>query len=702
MLKTICTIVITYLIFPIFISFAKPIILAEGKEQYDLGLHLELLEDPHGKFSFSDVSSPAFNNRFNISLSPIPSFGITSSVYWVRFRINNQIPKTPSIYLEVAQPQFDEIHFYASTPSSEEYTVKKSGDQTSFQKRDLNHRNFVFIIESVSGREQQIYLRLNMNGGLMIPLRLWTPKSFAEKVNQEMYGFGIYFGIMIIMMIYNFFLCISLRSPVYLHYVLFTAFTILFQMAQNGLDAQYLWQSYPLFAELVQQWALMGCGFFVITFSTKFLNTKKRTPRLHAVMSFWLITFLVGLVLPFIVSHPLTLKYNSYAYLLIIPVFIASGVLCLKQGVITARFFLIAWMGSILGIIVFVFRVMGIFPDTFVTEYAIHFGTIWEVSLFSLALADRINVMKKERESALMEKLKESEKVASLSKAFERFVPHEFLDFLNKDSIVDIALGDNSERIMSVLFSDIRSFTSLSEKMTPEENFRFLNSYLSRMGPEIRKYRGFIDKYIGDSIMALFSNSADDAVKASFAMLHVLAQYNQERQKAGYFPIEIGIGINTGHLILGTIGEHNRMDGTVISDAVNLAARIEGMTKMYGTPILISEHTFNSLENPAKYHIRLIDCVKVKGKNDAVTVYEIFDKESQEIQEKKLLIMKLFEEAISLYHQQDFKQAEKLFRESLSQYPEDKAAKIYIERCQYYSKRDFNPNWDIATSLNSK
>ncbi|HYX05016.1 MAG TPA: adenylate/guanylate cyclase domain-containing protein, partial [Reyranella sp.] len=164
--------------------------------------------------------------------------------------------------------------------------------------------------------------------------------------------------------------------------------------------------------------------------------------------------------------------------------------------------------------------------------------------------------------------------------SIERFVPHAFLRIVGKPSIVDVELGDNKQETMSILFSDIRSFTTLSESMTPDENFTFINAYLERMGPVIRNHNGFIDKYIGDAIMALFTN-ADDAVRAGLAMLETLAAFNAERRPAGQPPIGIGIGINSGSLMLGTIGEKQRMEGTVISDAVNLAARVEDLTKTY-------------------------------------------------------------------------------------------------------------------------
>ncbi|MBE9186642.1 response regulator [Microcoleus sp. LEGE 07076] len=266
--------------------------------------------------------------------------------------------------------------------------------------------------------------------------------------------------------------------------------------------------------------------------------------------------------------------------------------------------------------------------------------------------------------------------------ATSRFVPNQFLSFLGCDTIVDVKLGEAVELEMSVLFSDIRDFTTLSEQMTPEENFQFINSYLSYMEPLIVENQGFIDKYIGDAIMALFSDGADDAVKAGIAMLHVLAEYNRQRAASGDVAIKIGVGINTGSLMLGTVGGNSRMDGTVIGDAVNLAARIESLTKNYGVSLLITQQTFDGLRNPADYGIRVIDRVQVKGKSEWVTVYEVFDADLPEVKAGKLATLPVFTEALSLYNIYNFTEAAGLFTDCLRQNPGDRVARIYWDRCQ--------------------
>ncbi|MGL6281800.1 MAG: adenylate/guanylate cyclase domain-containing protein, partial [Microcoleaceae cyanobacterium] len=278
-----------------------------------------------------------------------------------------------------------------------------------------------------------------------------------------------------------------------------------------------------------------------------------------------------------------------------------------------------------------------------------------------------------------LEKALDSE--LTLTDAYGRFVPHQLLYFLGHESIIDVGLGEAVQKEMSVLFSDIRNFTDMSEKMTPKDNFKFINAFLSRMEPAIIQHDGFIDKYIGDGIMALFDGAADNAVKSSIAMLSTLTDYNVTRGRPDRPKIHIGIGINTGDLILGTVGGQNRMDGTVISDAVNLASRIENLTKDYGVALLISHHTFIKLEHPENYQIRLIDQVKVRGKSKMVTVYEIFDADAEELKLGKIATKTDFEQGLLSYYQGNYRQAIALLQEAQKVNPLDQVINIYLKRC---------------------
>jgi two-component system, sensor histidine kinase ChiS len=283
--------------------------------------------------------------------------------------------------------------------------------------------------------------------------------------------------------------------------------------------------------------------------------------------------------------------------------------------------------------------------------------------------------------------------LASMNIAYSRFVPHQFIELLGRRDIIDLRLGDQTQRKMSVLFADIRNFTDLSEQMAPDENFRFINHYLSYMGPSVSKNNGFIDKYIGDAIMALFPDSADDAINAAIDMKDNLEKFNIDWKNKGGTPIKIGIGVNTGELMLGTLGEIDRMEGTVISDSVNLASRLEELTKLYGSSILVSEFTMQDVKNLEHYHYRLLGKTKVKGKMDEVTIYDLYSGDSDEVIELKQITQENFETGLNLYIKNDYTNAAVLFKKVLDINPNDKSAQLYLERCAHFMVSGKSNQW---------
>lgn len=276
--------------------------------------------------------------------------------------------------------------------------------------------------------------------------------------------------------------------------------------------------------------------------------------------------------------------------------------------------------------------------------------------------------------------------------AASRFVPYDFLQFLGK-SIIDVELGDRVQKEMTIMFADIRSFTNLSEQMTPQENFKFINNYFGRISPIIIKHEGIIDKYIGDAIMALFPQpSAELALQAAIQIQHEISNFNQYRQNQSDRSIAVGIGLHTGKLILGTIGEPKRMETTVISDAVNLASRLEGLTKLYGAGILISGETLFTLD-PEEYSYRWLGRVRIKGRNEPVSVFEVYDGEPATIVKLKNQSKADFELAVVYYSHREFAQAEQIFRDILGINLHDRAAKMYADRCEHYQNHGVPNEW---------
>ena len=319
-----------------------------------------------------------------------------------------------------------------------------------------------------------------------------------------------------------------------------------------------------------------------------------------------------------------------------------------------------------------------------------------------LALRSLQRQLRQANESLEQRVAERTAELVNLNAALECFVPHEFLEFLGKDSLVDVKLGDQVQQEMTVMFSDIRDFTADSERMTPQDSFNSLNEYLRRVSPVIRQHHGIVDKYLGDGVMALFPKSADDALRAAIAMQDSLDDYNLQRIKNGLDPIRTGTGIHTGSLMLGIIGEEQRFQGTVISDAVNLTSRLEGMTKMYGVSIIISTNVLINLDDPAAYNYRFLDRVRVKGKTEALSVFDVFDSDPEDDVAFKLLTRTDFEQGIYLYHNKQFTEASEKFANVLEKHPGDRAAQIYRQRAEYYKTNGVPIDWMGVESLSMK
>lgn len=289
-----------------------------------------------------------------------------------------------------------------------------------------------------------------------------------------------------------------------------------------------------------------------------------------------------------------------------------------------------------------------------------------------------------------------------LNRIYRCFVPLEYLQLLDKENILDIRLGDHVSRSMAISFSDIRKFTNICEDLTPQEAFDFVNDYLQRVSPEIVNHSGVIVKFMGDAIMAVFPRSADDAIAASLAQYRQLQAYNRDRQRQGYEALKIGTGVHLGRVMVGIIGEPGRMQGDVLSDAVNIAARLESLTKVYGAALLVSGDLIAHLDDLANYNFRLLDEVMVKGKTEPVALFEILDPVIDEQAELKIETRLLFEQGWFYYRSQQFIQARQRFYQVLQHNPNDAAAKLYLSRLHQFQLDGPPSEWNGVWQFTEK
>lgn len=286
--------------------------------------------------------------------------------------------------------------------------------------------------------------------------------------------------------------------------------------------------------------------------------------------------------------------------------------------------------------------------------------------------------------------------------AFARFFPPEYLKFLQKQSVTDIDLGDHVSKEMAVMFSDIRMFTSLAEKMDVDEIFGFINAYLQQMSPEIRSHNGFVVKFMGDGVMAIFPERVEDAIDAAIAQFQRMREFNLVLHSENKAPIDVGIGLHFGHLMLGMVGEHNRMQGDALSDTVNLAARLEGLTKLFGVALLVSEQVLQQVKNPQRYQTRFLARAIVKGRTAPIAIYEVLDAEPEAACYRKLQTLPEFELGLKEYNSGQLVAAQACFERVLQRDATDATARLYLERINLLLSQGLSSEWDSVWSFTEK
>lgn len=329
------------------------------------------------------------------------------------------------------------------------------------------------------------------------------------------------------------------------------------------------------------------------------------------------------------------------------------------------------------------------------STYLLHYGIGLYIMLQALVLA-----IHNQQNLHAIEKY--AVKLEALNYAAMRFVPRDFLSLLGKNEILEVQLSDNIRADMAVMFSDIRGFTSLSESMTPDENFDFVNEWLLLVNPIIRDNHGFVVKYMGDGLMAVFPHSVDDALRAAIQKIKVLDEYNKNHEHTGIPPVRVGLGINFGSMMLGVLGAAERWQSDVMSDAVNLASRMESATKHYSVTILVTEAVFQALRQPEDFFLREIDFITVKGKQKPVKVYEVFDVDAEDVRDAKQANAEFLQQAIKLYRMREFSQAVTLLQQCQKALPEDPVIALYLERCEAAITNEPDESWDGIERLARK
>lgn len=365
--------------------------------KYKIYENMEILEDEEGNLTIDDVSSKTLSNQFTENKEGIPSYGYKSSVYWMRFEIDNQL-STDEFILEFPYAPHDSITLYEQTGTNK-YTAFYGGDLLPFSERDRKHRHVTFELTLPEKETSTYYVKIISEGSLQLSVVLWDEEAFSEKSLIEYLLFGIYYGSTLVMVVYNIFLYSSLRLRSYLWYVLLIFAVSMTQLTLNGFAYQFLWPDFPWWNNRSIVFSIALSNLAGALFVNKFLDVQHYAKIWSRILHV-LTVFNMGILVVLIMSYSLALHLVTLSTILFIPVVLITTILCWKRGNKAARYLFFAWFIFLLTSLVSFLSDAGTLPLNTFTRYASLIGSLFEMILFSLALADRVKIIQMEKENA--------------------------------------------------------------------------------------------------------------------------------------------------------------------------------------------------------------------------------------------------------------------------------------------------------------
>ena len=388
---------------------ADPVVLKEGIEQYSMGVHLDILEDPQGEWTITDIVTAKMSEQFVASTETAPLLEQTESVYWLRFRFRSRFEESRRWLLQLWSRSIAEVAVFLPLAEGK-FERRETGASLPFANRDVSYRSFVFRLTSHPMDQSIIYLRLKLHGATSAGMTLWNPDRFWRKVDKENFVWGIIYGVLLLAILYNSLLFVALKDSSYLFYVLFTFFLGLQYLINDGFAYQYLWPRWVWWNNNGEIFigSLLYLSFLL--FTRTFLHTRNFAPVFDKIILALAALFVVIIVPRFFFPSSIYLALQWPIPILVIIV----GILFWIRGHRPARFFVLAWAAYlVVSVASLINEISGLSESSlisFITRYGGHLAALLNVILLSLALADRVNVMRDEKEEAQFQAL-QSQKI---------------------------------------------------------------------------------------------------------------------------------------------------------------------------------------------------------------------------------------------------------------------------------------------------
>ena len=369
-----------------------------------LGKVMQVYEDRDGSATIAQVSAPLFASRFRQHSSDVLNAGYSTSVFWLK--IDLTYTATPQAaprqwLLELAYPPLDHLELYLPDEHGTARLVQRTGDALPYASRQIRQNNYLFELPFDPGQSTTVYLRLHSQGSVQAPLTLWSADAYLEDQPTRLYVLGMIYGVLLVMLVYNLFIYVSVRDTSYLYYILYIASFGLYQVSVNGAGVAYLWPDSPWWANAATPLFIGASGLFGCLFARNFLEMGRLSVAFDRLLQLLMAGGALVMVLSVSMRYGVALRMATALALLFTVSIFAAGLYAWARGLRVARYFIIAWSAFLLGGLVNTLMVLGYLPNQFLTMYASQLGSALEVSLLSLALADRINSLREQQAQAL-------------------------------------------------------------------------------------------------------------------------------------------------------------------------------------------------------------------------------------------------------------------------------------------------------------
>jgi diguanylate cyclase (GGDEF)-like protein len=526
------TLLVLFFIF----SFATPalasneIVIDDTTSKLSLGKHLQYYEDKNGNLTIKQILSGNFDNQFISSTMSAPSFGFTKSTYWFHFRIKNKNNINNNWYLQLPYPLLDQIDVYHKDRQGN-IRATRQGDLLNFKQRDVNHRTFLFNVTLPEGTSKDIYVRIKTQSSMQAEMIFWESNTFYQENQNTHYLFGIYYGVILSMLIYNLLVFFSIREKIYLYYVSHVLTFSLFQACLNGLTFQFLWPEHPWWGQRASVFFLSLACFNAILFTRNLLELNIELPRWDAFFKKFMSFLVVVMICTFFFSYNVMGQIGTATALLCSIMLNVVGWVSLKNKNKLAIFYVSAWTLFLLGASVFCLKTYALLPQIFITEYAIQIGSMFDIVLLSLVLSYRFKLLQqkniqiehqanleledkvRERTSKLNEKTKKLNetldaltisyaKVEELNytdgltgiknrKYFDEFYEHEWNNSLRSNTSI------------AMLMIDIDYFKTINDSYGHQAGDKILIAVSKIIKKNLPRKNDTITRYGGDEFMIL-------------------------------------------------------------------------------------------------------------------------------------------------------------------------------------------------------